>query len=602
MSHYLIFLMFSLFRFSEDPVSHVRLFHEVTVHEKEGQIQVQTELRASYVLTTEQAIKEAYFPVAENFFNQVSRIRAEINGKSVKQNFQESIRPDLDDVFLSDLKIHWLDFRDLVKVGDTLTYSYQIDHQSAIFSPILSVPNLNQIDQFDVVINHPESVQVDFKWAFPDLEITPTLNRENPKQTRLTVTQIPHHPPYKYYAFNGQVGFIFPILTQAGQAIDGHTPASFGTWYEKHIQDLENLTLDQRAQVQDLVKEKATPHEQLKALYDYVCENIRYVADETHLNALIPRSPAQTLSRGFGDCKDRALLLSAMAAELGLDVKMVLVSTDIEVEPDLVHPALFNHVINAVQENGEWLFFDATNRYFPFGCLIGELTNQRALILAGPNTAYTRIPARAQLPDLKIQITAQTGQEKEALATVVLANDLAAAVRKVLKENSQLEHENFVSNLLNSLIGNISLDYFLVENQAADQVSYRAQADLSGFLVQTSKKIYVPSTPFLTSDQELSIRSSDSYALNLPDGLWLEMSIQLVHPGFQSATQNWQLGQEGLGFFRADAVANPEGTQLNYRFQHPLKRILSEEKAAYLTFNSAYLANRKNMFLFQRSE
>src|SRR5262249_293424 len=72
-----------------------------------------------------------------------------------------------------------------------------------------------------------------------------------------------------------------------------------------------------------------------------------YVALEFGIEGIRPRRCAQTVARGWGDCKDKATLIVTMLRELGIPSTIVLVRTkmrgDIENDPASLAP--FDHAI-----------------------------------------------------------------------------------------------------------------------------------------------------------------------------------------------------------------------------------------------------------------
>ncbi len=84
----------------------------------------------------------------------------------------------------------------------------------------------------------------------------------------------------------------------------------------------------------------------VKAIYKYATET-RYVALEFGLEGIRPRRCAQTLARGWGDCKDKATLIVTMLREIGIPSTIVLVRTGMRgnIEPDPPSLALFDHAI-----------------------------------------------------------------------------------------------------------------------------------------------------------------------------------------------------------------------------------------------------------------
>ncbi len=104
-------------------------------------------------------------------------------------------------------------------------------------------------------------------------------------------------------------------------------------------------------QVQVLAEEitagLSTPRDQMKALYDWIGKNIRYVAVYYGQGGFIPHDVAEILKNRFGDCKDQALLLQTLAQAKGIEAHTVLLMADLVTynTPPLATASNYNHVI-----------------------------------------------------------------------------------------------------------------------------------------------------------------------------------------------------------------------------------------------------------------
>ncbi len=76
-----------------------------------------------------------------------------------------------------------------------------------------------------------------------------------------------------------------------------------------------------------------------------------------------PQLPAVVVARGYGDCKDKALLLRTMLRALAIDARPVLVSQASRGGPALMLPApdIFDHVIVQVRLHGREYYLDPTH-------------------------------------------------------------------------------------------------------------------------------------------------------------------------------------------------------------------------------------------------
>ena len=105
--------------------------------------------------------------------------------------------------------------------------------------------------------------------------------------------------------------------------------------------DLEKLAVDLTAGVTE-------PRAKFDKLFHYVAQEIRYQQDyENTIAGVRPHSCPVVLERGYGDCKDKAVVLIALLRTLGIDAWPALVNTDWHdgIGTWLPSPGAFNHVI-----------------------------------------------------------------------------------------------------------------------------------------------------------------------------------------------------------------------------------------------------------------
>ena len=96
-----------------------------------------------------------------------------------------------------------------------------------------------------------------------------------------------------------------------------------GAWYaslerERRIPD-ESVKKEAAA----LVKGKSDNMAKVKALYEYVSRNIRYVSLSFGLGRIQPHAASEVLANGYGDCKDKNTLLAALldCRRISLDLR-----------------------------------------------------------------------------------------------------------------------------------------------------------------------------------------------------------------------------------------------------------------------------------------
>jgi cellulose synthase operon protein C len=119
-----------------------------------------------------------------------------------------------------------------------------------------------------------------------------------------------------------------------------------GAWYWGLARDQFDVDDEVRRRVKEITKGLKDDAAKVKAIYRYATET-RYVALEFGLEGIRPRRCAQTLARGWGDCKDKATLIVTMLREIGIPATIVLVRTQMRggIEPDPPSLAIFDHAI-----------------------------------------------------------------------------------------------------------------------------------------------------------------------------------------------------------------------------------------------------------------
>lgn len=144
------------------------------------------------------------------------------------------------------------------------------------------------------------------------------------------------------------------------------------------LQITENLTLDD---------------DKVKAIFYWVKDNIKYIAFENGYEGFIPREASLIHERKFGDCKDMASIITAMAKYA--NVKNVFISwigtREIPYSYDeLPTPAVDNHMIALYKKGEEYIFLDATDKETLYGIPTAFIQGKEALY--GEGDSYKIIP------------------------------------------------------------------------------------------------------------------------------------------------------------------------------------------------------------------
>ncbi len=165
-------------------------------------------------------------------------------------------------------------------------------------------------------------------------------------------------------------------------------------WYAK-LQG-ERMTVDDsvRKKADELTKGAATPLEKAQRLYDFVARNVRYVSISLGIGRYQPHAASDVLRNGYGDCKDKHTLFSALLRAEGIQSYPVLIDSSRKLDVDVPSPAQFDHVITAARLGTGLTWLDTTPEVTPFGLILYQLRNKQA-VLASEDSAggLQRTPA-----------------------------------------------------------------------------------------------------------------------------------------------------------------------------------------------------------------
>ena len=162
----------------------------------------------------------------------------------------------------------------------------------------------------------------------------------------------------------------------------------------------------------------------LRAIYGFVVTNTRYVALEFGIHGYKPYRVDRVLSRRFGDCKDKASLMTAMLKVAGIDSRLVLLRMRSlgQLDPEPASLSAFNHAIVYVPKFK--LFLDGTAEFHGSRELPSADNIANVLIVEpdGPSTFFTTAETSAEANPVSmtfaVTLNAEGGAEAKGTLSV----------------------------------------------------------------------------------------------------------------------------------------------------------------------------------------
>ena len=170
------------------------------------------------------------------------------------------------------------------------------------------------------------------------------------------------------------------------------------SWYAMLVNQIDEHSLDEVHQITNEVTNGLTSNrDKAKAIFNWVQDNITYVAFEDGLGGFIPRGAASVCAKRYGDCKDMANLLYEMLNYSGIEAYRTWIGTRDRPYSyyEVPTPMVDNHMITTAIIENDTIFLDATDSYVPFGMPSAFTQTKEALLgLDDDNFKVIKVPVQ----------------------------------------------------------------------------------------------------------------------------------------------------------------------------------------------------------------
>ncbi len=230
--------------------------------------------------------------------------------------------------------------------GDVVELRYRIDSASAqnefsdYFGEVTYLQSSEPVSHAEYVLMTPKSRKLHFDAErIPNLKET-TEDRGDERVYRFSADAVPAVSPEPAMPpWPSVLGYVHVTTFDGWKDV--------GRWYWGLVHEQFDLDDETKKLARKIAEGKETPIDKVKAVYDWVVTNTRYVALEFGIYGYKPHRCVQTVSRGWGDCKDKATVLATLLSELGIDSTIVIVRSGLrgDFESKVASLAPFDHAI-----------------------------------------------------------------------------------------------------------------------------------------------------------------------------------------------------------------------------------------------------------------
>jgi hypothetical protein len=202
----------------------------------------------------------------------------------------------------------------------------------------------------------------------------------------------PFMPPLSDVAL--RLTFSPPLFTMEDKVYPSKTWNDVAAWY-RELSSESTVTNEKITNLAfRLTSNLGSQRRKVKAIYQWVQENIRYVSIAIGTGAFRPHNCQDVLDYKYGDCKDMSSFLIALLRAVGIEAFPALISTrgNRRVLADMAKPRQFDHVMVVVPLDDEHLWLDPACRNCRFGELPFEDQRATALVVKSDQGELTTSP------------------------------------------------------------------------------------------------------------------------------------------------------------------------------------------------------------------
>jgi hypothetical protein len=367
-----------------------------------------------------------------------------------------------------------------------------------------------------------------------------------------------------------------------------------GQWYDLLARDRMAATPEIAAKAAELTAGKTDFYDKSEAIGEFVQKKIRYWVIEMGVGGYQPH-PADAIFRNrYGDCKDKATLLSAMLSSVGIHSALLLVDTQRGViDPDA--PSIYgNHMVGAIEipsgydspklhsvvtakTGRRYLIFDPTWELTPFGQLEDNLQASYGVLMEGKDSQVLALPVMPpELNTIRRTASFRLGADGSLKGTVTdkRRGDLAEQRRYVFSHEDVKKQQEYMDRSVSHDLMAAAVSAVKVENVDAlnRDMTTQYEVEAGHFATVTGPLLMV--RPRVLGSYELNVdhkvrrvainlrqtmEGSDEFDIELPEGYVVDELPEPVKADF--------------GFARYTSSTVQNGRTLHYSRTYTLRQV-----------------------------
>jgi len=376
-------------------------------------------------------------------------------------------------------------------------------------------------------------------------------------------------------------------------ATDG-TWKSVGQWSDSLFHDRLTATPEITAKAAELTAGKTDFFDKTEAIAEFVQKQIRYVAIEIGIGGWQPHAAGDVFHNRYGDCKDKATLLSAMLSTVGVHAAPVIVDSERGVVDPDAPSTVADHAIAAIEvpkgysssrlrsvvtakSGRQYLIFDPTSEKTAFGQLEHQLQGGYGILIEGADSQLIQLPVLDPVQNTIHRTAAfRLGADGALTGTVTEKRfgDLSEVRRAVYAQGDAKQQTEFLDRNLKRDLTSFSATDVKVENVDSLNKEFTLTYSLSADRYAKTMGSLLMVRPRVIGDLDLDIdRKPRTVAINLDETMQATDEYSIEIPDGYSVDELPDPVKFDVGFATYQSDVKLTGNTLHYKRIYTIRQI-----------------------------
>ncbi|MEP6713153.1 MAG: transglutaminase-like domain-containing protein [Ferruginibacter sp.] len=316
-----------------------------------------------------------------------------------------------DGIFYSDAHVCYFKLP-LLKKGSNSQVIFKKTIRDPRYFNTIYFMNVQPIEDQEIILKVPSWMQLEIKeFNFKNYDIQKTVSTQG--DATIYTYRMKNIPALSHESAAPGPGYYVPhilILSKSAQPKSEkinyfNTIKDQYAWYSSLIKQVDNDEKIVKEKTEEIIKGVTGDEQKVKLIYQWVQDNIRYIAFENGIAGFKPEKAQEVIRKKYGDCKGMANLLTEMLLSIHLDARRCWIGTK-HIAYDYSTPsmAVDNHMICAWMKNGKPVYLDATEKYIGFGEIAERIQGRQTLIENGNDFLLERVPVEMPVQNRSVEL------------------------------------------------------------------------------------------------------------------------------------------------------------------------------------------------------